>query len=63
MDAADKVNSIKEIFINSGAVELIKTEIESYTEKAFEALEELEISIDKKELLRNFGNGLMQREV
>ena len=61
-DFTEKVNSVKEIFMTSGSVGLIVAEIESYTKKAFNALEELDISLDKKDLLKNFGKGLMQRE-
>lgn len=60
-NTADKVNIIKHIFLESGAAELAKKEIENYTRRAFQKLENLEITDDKKALLRQFGENLMQR--
>ena len=58
----DKVNSIKQIFVSSGAGEATKKAIEGYTQKAFETLNSLEISTDKKVMLENFGENLMRRK-
>ena len=62
-DARAKVETVKALFESSGAAELTRKEIQKFTEKAFQVLEELEISEEKKSLLRNFGQGLMDREV
>jgi geranylgeranyl diphosphate synthase type II len=62
-DPSDKVNSIKAIFDQSGAAERTQKEIENYTRKAFEVLDELNISKEKKELLQKFGQNLMKRQV
>lgn len=62
-DSRAKVETVKSLFESSGAAELTRKEIEKYTEKAFKVLQELEISEDKKALLRTFGEGLMNREV
>ncbi len=62
-DSGAKVETVKSLFESSGAAELTRKEIEKYTEKAFRVLEDLQISEDKKMLLRNFGQGLMNREV
>lgn len=62
-DPSDKVNSIKEILYSTGAVEHTKSNIEKYTQKAFKVLESLDISVDKKELLKTFGENLMERKV
>ncbi len=62
-DVSKKVESVKEIFINSGAAEHTKNEIKIYTKKAFTVLETLEISDDKKLLLEKFGENLMNRTV
>lgn len=62
-DSRAKVETVKSLFESSGAAELTRREIEKYTEKAFRVLEELEIEEDKKSLLRNFGQNLMDREV
>lgn len=62
-DSGAKVETVKSLFESSGAAELTRKEIEKYTKKAFCVLEDLQISEDKKMLLRNFGQGLMNREV
>ena len=62
-DSNTKVDTVKTIFEESGAVEAARKEIESYTQKAFATLESLNIPEKNKELLRAFGNKLMQRTV
>ncbi|MFD1616231.1 polyprenyl synthetase family protein [Gelatiniphilus marinus] len=63
-DASEnKVESVKQIFKASGSAEATKKAIEDYTKKAFLVLETLHISDDKKALLKNFGNNLMNRTV
>lgn len=62
-DASAKVEAVKSLFESSGAAELTKEEIKKYTEKAFLALEELDIEEDKKKVLYDFGKDLMNREV
>ncbi len=59
----DKINTAKAFFIESGAADATKKEIESYTIKAFSVLDTLSISEYKKEILREFGQGLMTRVV
>ena len=61
-DPTAKIETVKSLFESSGAAELTRSEIEKYTRHAFEALEELEVSSDKKEVLYAFGKGLMHRE-
>ena len=58
----EKINSIKQIFISSGAAEQTKTAIEDFTQKAFDTLDSLEIRSDKKSMLREFGENLMRRK-
>lgn len=58
-----KIQTVKEIFIESGGAESTKKAIEKYTQEAFVFLEKLKISEDKKESLRQFGLQLMGREV
>lgn len=60
---SEKITAIKEILIESGAAEHAKMEIEAYTQKAFDVLDGLEVSNDKKELLKTFGEDLMRRVV
>ena len=62
-DPTEKVSSIKEIFHLTEAVGQTKSMIASYTDNAFKVLDTLEISLDKKELLRTFGENLMERKV
>ncbi len=59
---SDKVDAIKDIFKATGAVEQSKSLIEFYTKEAFDVLEKLKISEDKKTLLKKFGESLMKRE-
>lgn len=62
-DSSDKVVAVKNIFRHTGADAATKQAIEEYTYKAFATLEKLDISDDKKALLKNFGESLMQRNV
>jgi geranylgeranyl diphosphate synthase type II len=62
-DATDKISSIKELFVETGAVSLTLMEIEQYTAKAFGTLELLSLEPDKKEILKQFGTALMKRAV
>lgn len=62
-DATGKIEAVKSIFEQSGASELAKEEIRKYTKKAFNVLEQIELPEDKKELLRKFGESLMDRNV
>ena len=58
-----KVNMVKRIFHTSGASKTTEQEIKNYTNKAFSVLESLNISEEKKQLLKAFGNQLMNRNV
>lgn len=62
-DPREKIETVKQIFINSGAAEVTRKEIEKYTKKAFQILESLEAPESKKGVLQRFGNKLMNREV
>ena len=62
-DPEDKVNAIKDVFLLTGSAKQTMLEIQNYTHKAFDVLDELEIPEDKKVLLRKFGESLMQRSV
>ncbi len=62
-DNSIKITEVTRIFELYDIPLLIKNEIESYTEKAFESLEEMTISESAKENLRNFGLWLMNRTV
>jgi geranylgeranyl diphosphate synthase type II len=62
-DATEKIKTVKHIFESSGSQEATKQEILSYTQKAFMVLDLLDISEDKKLLLKQFGEQLMNRNV
>lgn len=59
----DKIAAVTAIFENSGAAAATHQAINEYTLKAFATLQELDIADDKKELLKKFGEKLMQRTV
>jgi len=60
---SDKIKTVKEIFIASKAAEASRMEIEKYSNLAYSMLTDISISEDKKELLRQFGEKLMLRDV
>ncbi|WP_269234333.1 polyprenyl synthetase family protein [Flavobacterium flavigenum] len=62
-DNADKIEKAKAIFNESGASEATQKAIEMYTFKAFETLEKMDISTEKKKILKTFGENLMGRKV
>ena len=59
----EKIKKIKQIFDESGASKATRDVIESYTQKAFSVLNSITISAEKKRLLKEFGNALMNRSV
>ncbi|MEG2100151.1 MAG: polyprenyl synthetase family protein [Flavobacterium sp.] len=62
-DNSEKIEKAKAIFNESGASKTTQETIEMYTLKAFETLEKMEISPEKKNVLRTFGENLMDRKV
>ncbi|WP_417199292.1 polyprenyl synthetase family protein [Bizionia sp.] len=62
-DQTNKIETIKDIFNTSGSSLATKQVIEEYTNKAFGILEQLQISEEKKMLLKTFGQQLMNRNV
>lgn len=58
-----KIRRVMEIYDESGASEETKQAIAHYTNKAFEFLNQLDISQEKKDVLLSFGNDLMGRKV
>ncbi|KJD31771.1 polyprenyl synthetase [Tamlana nanhaiensis] len=59
----EKIDTAKRLFESSGAAKATKEAIQVYTQKAFDNLESLNISDDKKALLKTFGSSLMNRTV
>jgi len=62
-DNTNKIASVKEIFVSSGAANATQDTIKDYTLKAFDTLEKMEISDEKKMVLKVFGEKLMNRNV
>ncbi|MBC3846057.1 polyprenyl synthetase family protein [Winogradskyella echinorum] len=59
----DKVKAVKLFFEKTGAANETQKAVKDYTNKAFTVLEHLNISEDKKRLLKLFGEQLMNRNV
>ena len=62
-DNTDKINSVKEIFNQTGASEATHKAIQQYTFKALETLEKMNVANDKKDILKTFAENLMNRNV
>ncbi|MFB3385963.1 polyprenyl synthetase family protein [Flavobacterium sp. LAR06] len=62
-DNLEKIETAKAIFNESGASKATQEAIEMYTFKAFETLEKMDINVEKKNILRTFGENLMGRKV
>jgi geranylgeranyl diphosphate synthase type II len=59
----EKIELVKLIFNESGASKATQEAIEMYTFKAFETLDKMTISEEKKSILKTFGENLMGRTV
>ena len=59
----NKVKEVTRIFESNNIPEITRNEIAFYTNLAFQELENLDIDEEKKELLKNFGLGLMKRTI
>lgn len=62
-DNTEKIESVKEFFNQTGASNATQKAIEDYTMKSFETLTKMQISEEKKMVLRGFGERLMKRKV
>ncbi|WP_417884797.1 polyprenyl synthetase family protein [Zunongwangia sp.] len=62
-DNTEKIETVKSIFVQSGAANATQKEIENYTNSAFDVLEEIAIKDEYKKNLQEFGNMLMKRSV
>jgi geranylgeranyl diphosphate synthase type II len=58
-----KIEAVKSIFNTSGASNATQQAIQDYTLKAFATLDKMNISPDKKAILKSFGENLMNRNV
>lgn len=62
-DNSDKISLVKEIFNSTGASQATQKAIQEFTLKALETLRKINIDLDKKEILKSFGENLMGRKV
>lgn len=62
-DASQKVATVKELFIATGAAKATENEIARYTKMAIDVLQDIAISREHKEALESFADGLMSRKV
>jgi geranylgeranyl diphosphate synthase type II len=58
-----KIEAVKSIFNTSGASSATQQAIQDYTLKAFATLDKMNVSADKKAILKSFGENLMNRNV
>lgn len=63
VDRSSKIDTVKTLFTSSGAAAATKDAIVDYTERAFKILESLNISDDRRQQLKQFGEALMNRDV
>ena len=62
-EGQEKIDKSKALFLESGSVDFTINEIKKYTNSAFQILDSLDISKEKKKLLQEFGNSLMDRKI
>ncbi len=62
-DSSTKVEAVKSIFKEGGAVEETKKAIQSYTQKAFDALAETDLPEQNRAMFMQFAQSLMDRTV
>ncbi|WP_282074776.1 polyprenyl synthetase family protein [Maribacter aquivivus] len=62
-ESESKVKAVRSIFEKTEADKATKVAISDYTAKAFEVLDEMEIEQENKDLLKQFGENLMNRTV
>lgn len=59
----EKITTVKNLFIATGAESAVKTAVKTYTDKALEVLNELTLEASKKELFKAFASELMVRNL
>jgi geranylgeranyl diphosphate synthase type II len=62
-DSTNKIERVKALFNSSGASKATQDAIQDFTFKAFQTLDQMNISTEKKEMLKAFGENLMGRKV
>ena len=62
-DPVTKVSEVKQFYAQSGAKHATSKAVELYTQKAFAVLDTLDLSRERKAVLKEFGQHLMKRKV
>ena len=62
-DNTDKIESVNQIFIETKSAQETQNAIKDYTLRAFATLEKLDVEVNKKAILKAFGEKLMNRNV
>ena len=62
-DPSDKIKEVKDIFVCSGAAKATEDEIARYTNTSISLLQDIKISQQHKDTLKNFADFLMDRNV
>ena len=62
-DNTDKIETVKQIFIETKSAQETQNAIKDYTLRAFATLEKLDVEVNKKAILKAFGEKLMNRNV
>lgn len=60
-DESQKIAAVTQLFQDASANKATLEQVQQYTQKAFDALEKVTLSIEMKQRFIAFGNGLMQR--
>ena len=63
VDDTEKISTVTQLFTETKAADFVRDEIEKYTEKALQTLEKLDIRTDKKTILKDFAQNLMNRSI
>jgi geranylgeranyl diphosphate synthase type II len=63
INSDEKIREVKSLFNKYLIAENVKEQIESYTNSAFDYLDELSVSDNKKQILKEFGLSLMKRTI
>ncbi|MDB5110695.1 MAG: isoprenyl synthetase, partial [Mucilaginibacter sp.] len=61
-DNAEKVKAVTDIYNSLGVRQYAESEMQDYADKAFKALDAINLPEDHKQYLRDFADGLMVRE-
>ena len=57
------IKEVRKLFEKCNIPSIINSEIQNFTNISFKMLDELQISEEKKDFLRDFGNSLMKRNI